>query len=920
MADQASEAPSRIEITSFDSEGRTSVLADCLFIRSVSTAVFHVRMRLSHRWLTMALIVAVLGLASPVAHAQTNQWTWMGGSSTFTSSDNEVVGQGGVYGSGPCCAPGGRSGAAHWTDANGNLWLFGGQGFDGNGTFGYLNDLWTYNPTYNEWTFISGSITVPQFNGGQPGNSTSFFNSTPGGRSGAMSWTDANGNLWLFGGAGFDVAGNGGNLNDLWEFNINQYRWVLQGGTSTLGSAGSVAGTYGELQSFDAGSYPGSRNFGTTWTDGSGNFWLFGGYGQDSLGQSGYLNDLWEYNTANGQWAWMAGSSTIPGDFQGQSGNYGQLGAMVDSNVPGGRAESAGWKDSSGNLWLFGGNGFQPTSNGSSTSGYLNDLWEYNTSSNEWTWMGGSNFFTSNCDSLYGAVCGHAGIYGSLLQGATANIPGGRSGAALWTDASGNFWLFGGMGQDSIGATTEPLNDLWEFNPTANEWTWVSGSSTAGTDGQAGVYGSLNMAASSNAPGGREDAVGGLDQSGNFWMMGGYGLDSAGKSGYLNDLWRYQPPAQATAPIFSQSGGSYTASLSISISDTTPGAAIHYTTDGSTPSATSPVFSTAIPITATETINAIAVANGYIDSPVITETYTILQQQTVTFAPITGTQAVQTAINLSATASSGLPVTFSSSTPTVCTVSGSTASLLTSGQCGLIATQAGNNVYGQASASQNFIVHQVSQTITFSPVSSEIVGAQVTLSATATSGMPVTFSSNSPSVCTVSGNTATMMSTGNCIILGTQSGNLAYLAVSAQQVFSVTLLQQTITFQPITGTQLALTSVSLSASASSGLPVAFTSTTPTICTVSGAADLRPVRDCGLATRQQHLLSGAKRVAALRGASDHANHHLRGDPESTARNPVDVIRHDKLRPDRDLQLNHAFNVHRLRHHRNDDNRR
>ena len=68
------------------------------------------------------------------------------------------------------------------------------------------------------------------------------------------------------------------------------------------------------------------------------------------------------------------------------------------------------------------------------------------------------------------------------------------------------------------------------------EWTWVSGSNTMR---QAGSYWTQGTAASSNVPGARGYAVSWLDSSGKLWLFGGYGLDSAGNSGYLNDLWKY---------------------------------------------------------------------------------------------------------------------------------------------------------------------------------------------------------------------------------------------------------------------------------------------------------------------------------------------------------------------------------------------
>jgi hypothetical protein len=82
------------------------------------------------------------------------------------------------------------------------------------------------------------------------------------------------------------------------------------------------------------------------------------------------------------------------------------------------------------------------------------------------------------------------------------------------------------------------LNDLWEFNPLTTEWTWMSGSNTANA---IGVYGTLGIAAASNVLGARSSAVGWIDSSGNLWLFGGNGYDSAGTNGNLNDLWRYQP-------------------------------------------------------------------------------------------------------------------------------------------------------------------------------------------------------------------------------------------------------------------------------------------------------------------------------------------------------------------------------------------
>jgi len=88
--------------------------------------------------------------------------------------------------------------------------------------------------------------------------------------------------------------------------------------------------------------------------------------------------------------------------------------------------------------------------------------------------------------------------------------------------------------------------------------------------------------------------------------------------------WTYTSalPTAAT-PTFSPAPGAYPNSVAVNLSDTTAGAAIHYTTDGSNPTTSSPTYSAPISVTATTTIKAIAVANGYSNSAVATGLYTI---------------------------------------------------------------------------------------------------------------------------------------------------------------------------------------------------------------------------------------------------------------------------------------------------------
>jgi len=158
--------------------------------------------------------------------------------------------------------------------------------------------------------------------------------------------------------------------------------------------------------------------------------------------------------------------------------------------------------------------------------------------------------------------------------------------------------------------------------------------------------------------------------------------------------------------------------------------------------------------------------------------------QTISFPPITATEDALSSLELSATASSGLAVSFTSMTSKVCTVSGNTASLKFPGICTIEASQAGNDSFESAlPVQQTFNVNHAVQTITFPPIPTQKVGAKVHLRATASSGLKVTFSGVTPlvvspsyivPVCIVSSESAEFLKIGTCAITAHQAGNDVY--------------------------------------------------------------------------------------------------------------------------------------------------
>lgn len=337
-----------------------------------------------------------------------NQWTWVKGPGVVNNS-----GSYGVLGvSSPFNNPPFRACNIGWTDNQGNLWLFGGYS-------GY-SDLWKYDVTTNEWTWMHGPNTT-----GNPGvygvqGIPSTLNN-PGGRwETAAAWTDANGDLWMYGGGG------SGEFSDLWRYHIATDEWTWMHGSQSL----NAPAVYGTLGVEDPLNMPGTRRTYSRWKDLSGNLWLFGGFTV-----AGVLNDLWRYNPLTNSWTWISGSNT-----PASPGHFGVKCQSDSLNIPNARWENrTSWTDNNGNFWLFG---------GGTNSGIVgqNDLWKYCVSQNKWTWISG--------DSTTGPV----GNWGTIGVSSPLNKPDGRFGSVGGKDNNGNLYMFGGYN-----ASTSPCNDLWRF-------------------------------------------------------------------------------------------------------------------------------------------------------------------------------------------------------------------------------------------------------------------------------------------------------------------------------------------------------------------------------------------------------------------------------------------------------------------------
>jgi hypothetical protein len=185
------------------------------------------------------------------------------------------------------------------------------------------------------------------------------------------------------------------------------------------------------------------------------------------------------------------------------------------------------------------------------------------------------------------------------------------------------------------------------------------------------------------------------------------------------------------------------------------------------------------------TITASQTGNRHFEAaPDVAQSFQVSQSpqapgpQAITFGPLAA-EPVGVTFGVSAAASSGLAVAFSSGTPGVCTVTApGSVTTAAPGTCTITASQTGNSAFAAAPAvTQSFQVGRGSRTpggqaIAFGPLAGEPVGATFTVSATASSGLAVAFSSGTPGVCTVTApGSVTTAAPGTCTITASQTGN-----------------------------------------------------------------------------------------------------------------------------------------------------
>ncbi len=550
--------------------------------------------------------------------------------------------------------------------------------------------------------------------------------------------------------AGTGMTDNSIPTDDFYEYDVAGNTWTLKG-------------------NFDGGARLGAISFSI---NGKG----YVAFGTDL---SEGFNDIWEYTPAGDTWE---KKTDFPG--AGRAGSF----VFVVNN----KAYIGGGQDETGaplnDLWVFDPLGYTwtqleslpatprtyPAAFAIGTKGYvgtgvdendnsLSDFWEYNTASDEWT--------------------------------RKADHPSAIAGAIGFATST--------RGYMGLAQTVE----LYSYYPTEDVWVREADYPVAG----------FYINASCAVSGGK--AYVGLGQGISFspaYYVYTPGTDQSITFGTLTAKTFGNAPFGLTA----------TASSSLTVTYTSSNASVA-TVSGST---------VTIVGAGTTTITANQAGNGAFDAALPVEQILTVNKagQTITFGALAGKNMGEAAFNLTATASSSLGVSYSSSNTSVATIIGSTVTIVGAGTTTITASQAGNANYNAAtSIDQALAVSKLNQTITFGALPSKHAGdLPFALTATASSGLAVSYASSNTAVATVSGSTVTVVGSGTTTITASQAGNATYnAATSIDQGLSV-----------LKGTQTWLGSlptaggygndITVTLQLSSGLPYTLTSSDPNIATVA----------------------------------------------------------------------------------------
>jgi len=416
-----------------------------------------------------------------------NQWTWMAGYLVSDAvyidprpSPSPLSVRGTPWTLSSTIKPSVREHPAGGLANNNEIYVYGGASLESY----FSSDFWVYDISQQKWAFISDlgwKIIVGIIGQESP-------TAHPGGRNRMASAVDNDGNIWMFGGLYNDKnTYERFTKSDLWMYNTKTRKFTYYD---------DYAGSQTK---------PRERYRARAWFDDANNMWLYGGAVDTPNGSLSY-NDLWMFNTTSKSWTFISGNKNQPYCKNCTNGSYPSIaGTGGTQYFPRARSDFGYWKDTLGNIWIYGG---YAESHGWDDYG---DLWKFNPITKAWTLISGND---------------------TLNPPKTTTNPGSRNAPYCWVGNDNKLYMTGGLRQYLYF-----LRDTWRINPANGVWEAVNIDNSL--INQVPVSSGLKIENSFNIPGASVNTLNHLTTGSHTYMFSGYGMGSNNVLGFTGAMWRY---------------------------------------------------------------------------------------------------------------------------------------------------------------------------------------------------------------------------------------------------------------------------------------------------------------------------------------------------------------------------------------------